>query len=237
MTPPSETPDKHRQGTGTFILVFPSFLILTECPLQLHPKIATFSLEWGGFSPELWAVFSSFRWSEGLTRSIFSRVVVAWSTHSSLKKWQEKRVFLYLQHREHSVLSFTFSVFCDKTETPVRKNGLVFLRIFVFIYFFFCRSLKMAVLLIFVILLHLLTLAMLFIATMEKVVMGGWQAMSVWRRMSAVLCFVSHFSFQSWWEWGGLENSDLWYNCRFDNFTEIWLCASSKETGKERRIP
>lgn len=40
-------------------------------------------------------------------------------------------------------------------------------------FLFFCRSLKMAVLLIFVILLHLLTLAMLFIATMEKVVMGG----------------------------------------------------------------
>ncbi|KAM7404519.1 hypothetical protein PAMP_011862 [Pampus punctatissimus] len=60
----------------------------------------------------------------------------------------------------------------------------------------------MAYLLMFVILLHLITLAMLFIATMEK----------------------------SWWVWDGLENSDLWYNCRFDNFTETWLCASSKET-------
>ncbi|KAF0036427.1 hypothetical protein F2P81_011739 [Scophthalmus maximus] len=27
-----------------------------------------------------------------------------------------------------------------------------------------------------------------------------------------------------------MENSDLWYNCRFDNFTGTWLCASSKET-------
>uniref|UniRef100_A0A674MLL9 Epithelial membrane protein 3b (MAM blood group) n=2 Tax=Takifugu rubripes TaxID=31033 RepID=A0A674MLL9_TAKRU len=71
-----------------------------------------------------------------------------------------------------------------------------------FLFLFFCRKLEMAYLLIFVILLHLLTLAMLFIATMEK----------------------------SWWEWGGLENSDLWYNCRFDNATGIWLCASSKET-------
>lgn len=36
---------------------------------------------------------------------------------------------------------------------------------------------------------------------------------------------------QSWWEWEGMQNSDLWYNCRFDNFTGTWLCASSKETG------
>lgn len=60
----------------------------------------------------------------------------------------------------------------------------------------------MAYLLMFVTLLHLITLAMLFIATMEK----------------------------SWWEWEGMQNSDLWYNCRFDNFTGTWLCASSKET-------
>ncbi|CAL8319040.1 unnamed protein product [Merluccius merluccius] len=60
----------------------------------------------------------------------------------------------------------------------------------------------MAYLLMFVTLLHLITLAMLFIATMEK----------------------------SWWVWDGMENSDLWYNCRFDNDTGTWLCASSKET-------
>ncbi|KAF3696735.1 Zinc finger MYND domain-containing protein 12 [Channa argus] len=60
----------------------------------------------------------------------------------------------------------------------------------------------MAYVLLFVTLLHLITLAMLFIATMEK----------------------------SWWVWDGMENSDLWYNCRFDNFTGTWLCASSKET-------
>nr|XP_020476469.1 epithelial membrane protein 3-like [Monopterus albus]XP_020476476.1 epithelial membrane protein 3-like [Monopterus albus]XP_020476485.1 epithelial membrane protein 3-like [Monopterus albus] len=60
----------------------------------------------------------------------------------------------------------------------------------------------MACLLMFVTLLHLITLAMLFIGTMEK----------------------------SWWVWDGMENSDLWYNCRFDNFTGAWLCASSKKT-------
>ncbi|CAB1329584.1 unnamed protein product, partial [Coregonus sp. 'balchen'] len=61
---------------------------------------------------------------------------------------------------------------------------------------------QMAYLLMFVTLLHLITLAMLFIATMEK----------------------------SWWVWDGMENSDLWYNCRFDNDTGTWLCASTKET-------
>ncbi|XP_051280417.1 epithelial membrane protein 3-like [Dicentrarchus labrax] len=60
----------------------------------------------------------------------------------------------------------------------------------------------MAYLLMFVTLLHLINLAMLFIATMEK----------------------------SWWEWDGMENSDLWYNCRFDNVTGGWFCASSKES-------
>ncbi|XP_034029098.1 epithelial membrane protein 3b [Thalassophryne amazonica] len=59
----------------------------------------------------------------------------------------------------------------------------------------------MPYLLMFVMLLHLITLAMLFIATMEK----------------------------SWWVWDGLENSDLWYNCMFDNSSGTWLCASSKE--------
>lgn len=37
---------------------------------------------------------------------------------------------------------------------------------------------------------------------------------------------------QSWWVWQGTENSDLWYNCRFDNETESWFCATSQETGK-----
>ncbi|KAJ8388972.1 hypothetical protein AAFF_G00125330 [Aldrovandia affinis] len=60
----------------------------------------------------------------------------------------------------------------------------------------------MAFLLIFVTLLHLVTLAMLFIATMEK----------------------------SWWVWDGTKNSDLWYNCMYDNSSETWLCSSSKET-------
>ncbi|XP_010873898.1 epithelial membrane protein 3-like [Esox lucius] len=60
----------------------------------------------------------------------------------------------------------------------------------------------MAYLLIFVTLLHLITLAILFIATMEK----------------------------SWWVWDGMEISDLWHNCRLDNDTASWLCATSKET-------
>ncbi|XP_057716477.1 epithelial membrane protein 3-like [Corythoichthys intestinalis] len=60
----------------------------------------------------------------------------------------------------------------------------------------------MACLLMFVTLLHVVTLAMLFISTMEK----------------------------SWWVWDGMENSDLWYNCRYDNFSGTWLCSSSKET-------
>uniref|UniRef100_A0A1A8S100 Epithelial membrane protein 3 n=2 Tax=Nothobranchius TaxID=28779 RepID=A0A1A8S100_9TELE len=60
----------------------------------------------------------------------------------------------------------------------------------------------MALLLMFVTLLHLITLAMLFIATMEK----------------------------TWWVWDDMKISDLWYNCRLDNSTETWLCSSTNET-------
>ncbi|MCJ8741690.1 hypothetical protein PDJAM_G00073470 [Pangasius djambal] len=60
----------------------------------------------------------------------------------------------------------------------------------------------MAILLIFITLLHLFTLAVVFIATMEK----------------------------SWWVWNSTERSDLWYSCRLDNETETWFCVSSKET-------
>ncbi|XP_076840119.1 epithelial membrane protein 3b (MAM blood group) [Brachyhypopomus gauderio] len=60
----------------------------------------------------------------------------------------------------------------------------------------------MAYLLMFITLLHLFTLAVLFIATMEK----------------------------SWWVLDNTESSDLWYNCRFDNETKTWLCTSSRET-------
>ncbi|KAJ8259097.1 hypothetical protein COCON_G00181090 [Conger conger] len=59
----------------------------------------------------------------------------------------------------------------------------------------------MVFLLISVTLLHLVILTMLFIATMEK----------------------------SWWMWDDVHNSDLWYNCMFDNSTEAWLCASAKD--------
>ncbi|GAA6103969.1 epithelial membrane protein 3b [Tachysurus ichikawai] len=60
----------------------------------------------------------------------------------------------------------------------------------------------MAILLIFITLLHLFTMTLLFIATMDK----------------------------SWWVWSSTEKSDIWYNCRLDNKTETWLCASSEET-------
>ncbi|XP_047437075.1 epithelial membrane protein 3b [Mugil cephalus] len=60
----------------------------------------------------------------------------------------------------------------------------------------------MPYLLFFVTLLHLITLAILFIATMEK----------------------------PWWVWDDMESSDLWYNCRLDNLTSTWLCTSAKET-------
>ncbi|KAB5546342.1 hypothetical protein PHYPO_G00070960 [Pangasianodon hypophthalmus] len=60
----------------------------------------------------------------------------------------------------------------------------------------------MAILLIFITLLHLFTLAVVFVATMEK----------------------------SWWVWSSTERSDLWYDCRLDNETETWFCVSSNET-------
>lgn len=62
--------------------------------------------------------------------------------------------------------------------------------------------LNMAYLLISVTMLHLITLAMLFIATMEK----------------------------SWWVWDPTKTSDLWYNCRIDNSTGTRLCETSRET-------
>ncbi|XP_071751418.1 epithelial membrane protein 3 [Centroberyx gerrardi] len=59
----------------------------------------------------------------------------------------------------------------------------------------------MVFLLMSVTVLHLITLAMLLIATMEK----------------------------SWWIWGDSEISDLWYNCFHDNATNTWLCAATNE--------
>ncbi|CAM9298623.1 unnamed protein product [Lampetra planeri] len=50
--------------------------------------------------------------------------------------------------------------------------------------------------------LHLVTLAMLLIATLEK----------------------------SWWIWADSEVSDLWYNCFYDNATQGWLCATTNES-------
>ncbi|XP_066529293.1 epithelial membrane protein 3 isoform X2 [Hoplias malabaricus] len=59
----------------------------------------------------------------------------------------------------------------------------------------------MAFLLMIVTVLHLVTLAMLFIATMEK----------------------------SWWTMEFVENVDLWHKCSYDNSTDTWLCASASE--------
>ncbi|KAG7494021.1 epithelial membrane protein 3-like [Solea senegalensis] len=50
--------------------------------------------------------------------------------------------------------------------------------------------------------LHLVTLAMLFISTLEK----------------------------SWWIWTDSEITDLWYNCFHDNASDTWLCASTNES-------
>uniref|UniRef100_A0A8B9H140 Epithelial membrane protein 3 n=1 Tax=Astyanax mexicanus TaxID=7994 RepID=A0A8B9H140_ASTMX len=62
----------------------------------------------------------------------------------------------------------------------------------------------MAFLLMTVTVLHLITLAMLFIATIEK----------------------------SWWTLDDVENVDLWHKCIHDNNTDTWLCASTTENGK-----
>ncbi|XP_059185079.1 epithelial membrane protein 3 [Centropristis striata] len=60
----------------------------------------------------------------------------------------------------------------------------------------------MVLLLIFLTVLHLTTLAMLLIATLEK----------------------------SWWIWDDVEITDLWYNCFHDNATNTWLCAATNES-------
>ncbi|KAM9759065.1 epithelial membrane protein 3 isoform 1-T2 [Menidia menidia] len=49
--------------------------------------------------------------------------------------------------------------------------------------------------------LHLVSLAMLLIATLEK----------------------------SWWVWAESEITDLWHNCVYDNASETWLCAATTE--------
>ncbi|XP_037645401.1 epithelial membrane protein 3 [Sebastes umbrosus] len=60
----------------------------------------------------------------------------------------------------------------------------------------------MVFLLIFLTVLHLVTLAMLLIATLEK----------------------------SWWIWDEMEITDLWYNCFHDNATNTWMCAATNES-------
>ncbi|XP_034548643.1 epithelial membrane protein 3-like [Notolabrus celidotus] len=60
----------------------------------------------------------------------------------------------------------------------------------------------MVCLLISITVLHLVTLAMLYIATLEK----------------------------SWWVWADMDISDLWYNCFHDNATKTWICAATDES-------
>ncbi|XP_076605370.1 epithelial membrane protein 3 [Chaetodon auriga] len=60
----------------------------------------------------------------------------------------------------------------------------------------------MVLLLISITVLHLVTLAMLLIATLEK----------------------------SWWVWTDSEITDLWHNCFHDNDTNTWLCATTSES-------
>lgn len=110
----------------------------------------------------------------------------------------------------------------------------------------------MVLLLVSITVLHLVTLAMLLIATLEKVrrflglcegphplhththshspspstlVSDSYQAF-----LSSV-CVLS-LALQSWWVWSDSEITDLWYNCFHDNATDTWMCAASSENGK-----
>ncbi|CAL8402964.1 unnamed protein product [Arctogadus glacialis] len=58
----------------------------------------------------------------------------------------------------------------------------------------------MVLLLLCVTVMHLVTLALLLIATLEK----------------------------SWWVWSDSEVTDLWYKCFHDNTTDEWLCATNE---------
>ncbi|XP_015234625.1 epithelial membrane protein 3-like [Cyprinodon tularosa] len=60
----------------------------------------------------------------------------------------------------------------------------------------------MVCLLVSITLLHLVSLAMLFIATLEK----------------------------SWWVWTESEITDLWHNCFYMNTTQTWVCAATTES-------
>ncbi|KAM7402302.1 hypothetical protein PAMP_017550 [Pampus punctatissimus] len=60
----------------------------------------------------------------------------------------------------------------------------------------------MVFLLVSLIVLHLVTLAMVLIATLEK----------------------------SWWVWADSEITDLWHSCFHDNATKAWLCAATNES-------
>ncbi|KAM8867194.1 epithelial membrane protein 3 [Synchiropus picturatus] len=60
----------------------------------------------------------------------------------------------------------------------------------------------MGCLLVSVTVLHLIGLALVLIATLEK----------------------------SWWIWDDSEISDLWYNCFHDNATDTWMCTTTSES-------
>lgn len=95
----------------------------------------------------------------------------------------------------------------------------------------------MAFLLISVTVLHLVALATLLIATLEKV-RRAHALMSefsyVWREETGDADYSFLSFLQSWWVWTDSEISDLWYNCFHDNDTETWLCAATNESGKDR---
>lgn len=102
----------------------------------------------------------------------------------------------------------------------------------------------MVLLLVSITVLHLVTLAMLLIATLEKVRQfppdGSRADFRRWRTSSGPF-FLSGFHhsvcvlssvLQSWWVWSDSEITDLWYNCFHDNITDTWLCAASTENGR-----
>lgn len=104
----------------------------------------------------------------------------------------------------------------------------------------------MVLLLVSITVLHLVTLAMLLIATLEKVrrFLGlcggplplhshtpstlGSDSFQAFLSSVCVLCLV----LQSWWVWSDSEITDLWYNCFHDNATDTWMCAASSDNGK-----
>lgn len=108
----------------------------------------------------------------------------------------------------------------------------------------------MVLLLVSITVLHLVTLAMLLIATLEKVrQFPPDRSLLLWLACLLLVlepsgpfflsgfrhsvCFLS-LVLQSWWVWSDSEITDLWYNCFHDNVTDTWLCAASSENGRSQ---